>query len=124
MRFVILHAARIAGWLLGAVITVLSLVPPKLRPETAAPHNFEHFAIFFATGVAFGLGYSHSSRTVTAALVIFAGVIEIAQKLVPGRHARWSDFFVDAVALCVGVTMASFVGARTLQGSAPSAGTS
>lgn len=124
MRVFILHAARIASWCLSAVITVLSLVPPNLRPETAAPHSLEHFAIFFATGIAFGLGYSRRPGIVAVALVIFAGAIEIAQKLVPGRHARWSDFIVDALALCVGVAMASFVGARTLQRSAPSAGTS
>ena len=34
-------------------------------------------------------------------LVIFAGAIEIAQVLIPGRHARLSDFLVDAVSMCV-----------------------
>jgi VanZ family protein len=121
MRFFILHAARIVGWCLSAIITVLSLVPPKLRPETAAPHNLEHFAIFFAAAVAFGFGYNRRPGIVAVALVIFAGAIEIAQILVPGRHARWSDFVVDAVALCIGVAMGYFVGARTLQRSAPSA---
>ena len=96
---------------LAAIIAVLSLVPPQLRPETGASHNLEHFAIFFATGVAFGFGYSRRPVIVAIALVIFAGAIEIAQSFVPGRHARWSDFIVDAAALGVGVTMASFVGA-------------
>jgi VanZ family protein len=110
-----LKAARIIGWVLAVVITVLSLVPPQLRPETGAPHDVEHFALFFATAVAFGFGYSHKPVIVAVALVIFAGAIEVAQIFVPGRHARWSDFIVDAAALCVGVTMGSFVGARTLQ---------
>jgi VanZ family protein len=33
---------------------------------------------------------------------MFAGFVEIAQLFVPGRHARLSDFIVDALAMCVG----------------------
>jgi VanZ family protein len=110
-----LKAARITGWLLAAVIAVLSLVPPALRPETGAPHNLEHFAMFFVTAIAFGFGYNRRPIFTAVALVIFAGAIEIAQNFVPGRHARWSDFVVDAVALCIGTTMGSFIGVRTLQ---------
>jgi VanZ family protein len=35
--------------------------------------------------------------------VIFCGGIELAQLMIPGRHARLSDFFVDAAAICVGI---------------------
>lgn len=110
-----LNAARITAWFLAAVITVLSLVPPWLRPETGAPHDLEHFAIFFATGLAFGSGYSRRPLVTTIALVVFAAMIEVAQTFVPGRHARLSDFVVDALALCVSVVMASFFVTRTLQ---------
>ncbi len=108
MRFALLDAVRLAAWFLALVITVLSLVPPEFRPETGAPHDLEHFAIFAATGFAFGFGYSRR-RLVTVALVIFAGAIELAQTFVPGRHARLSDFIVDAVAMCVGIAAASIV---------------
>lgn len=108
IRFVLLKGARPAAWFLAVVITVLSLVPPEFRLETGAPHDLEHFAIFAATGFAFGLGYSRP-RLVMVALVIFAGAIELAQTFVPGRHARLSDFIVDAVAMCVAVAAASIV---------------
>jgi VanZ family protein len=36
-------------------------------------------------------------------LVIFAGTVEIAQLFVPGRHARLSDFIVDALAISAGL---------------------
>jgi VanZ family protein len=49
------------------------------------------------------------------ALVIFAGAIELAQTFVPGRHARLSDFIVDAVTMCVAVAAASIVAIRILQ---------
>jgi len=48
-------------------------------------------------------------------LVIFAGAVELAQTGVPGRHARLSDFIVDALAACVGVAIASILAARTLE---------
>ena len=48
--------SRFGGWLLALLITALSLVPPDFRPESGTPHHFEHFAIFCATGAAFGLG--------------------------------------------------------------------
>jgi VanZ family protein len=102
-----LSAARITAWLLTVVITVLSVVPPQLRPETGLPQDLEHFGIFFAAGLAFGFGYWREPIVVSIALILYAGVIEIAQIFVPGRHARLSDFIVDALALCAGVMMAS-----------------
>jgi VanZ family protein len=107
------YAARIVAWLLAAIITVLSLVPPELRPQTSAPHNIEHFAIFAAAGLAFGLGYSRRLAVVLPGLLTFAGAIELAQILVPGRHARLSDFIVDAVAMCGSAAVCS-IGARTI----------
>jgi VanZ family protein len=38
-------------------------------------------------------------------------VIEILQLYVPGRHARWIDFAVDAVAAVVGI----FVGTLAIR---------
>jgi VanZ family protein len=115
MRVLAAKAARITAWILAFAIVVLSIVPPGLRPETNMPHMFEHFAIFFATGAAFACGYGQRALEVAIALVAFAGLIEIAQIYVPGRHARVSDFIVDAAALCVGIALASLVGAKLQQ---------
>ena len=114
VRLFVINAFRIASWLLVVAIVVLSLVPASLRPETDVPHAFEHLAIFVATGIAFGIGYGRRPRLVTLWLVIFAGAVELAQFAVPGRHARLSDFIVDALAACIGLAMASFVAQRVL----------
>jgi VanZ family protein len=116
----IVVVARIAAWLLTAAIVMLSLVPAWLRPETDVPHDLEHFAIFFATGVAFGVGYSRRPKLVAAVLVIFAAAVELAQIVDPGRHARVSDFIVDALAACIGAALVFLVAARALEESAPS----
>ena len=108
-----LKATRISAWLLAAAIVVFSLVPPDLRPVTDVPHVLEHFVIFAAAGIAFGLGYGPRYSTAIA-LVIFAGAIEIAQLFVSGRHARLSDFIVDAFAACIG-SLASYVVAQKLE---------
>jgi len=93
---------RVFAWSLAVAIVVLSLVPPTLRPETALPHSVEHFGIFCATGLAFGLAYYARYLLLLPLLVIFAGGVETLQLIAPGRHARVSDFVVDALAACVG----------------------
>jgi VanZ family protein len=40
-------------------------------------------------------------------MTAFAGLIELAQLWAPDRHARLSDFVVDALAACAGVAIAS-----------------
>src|SRR6516162_3629086 len=94
-----------AAWLLAATIVVLSLGPPSVRPATGATHDLEHLLIFLATGIAFGLGYPRRVWLLTIALPTFAAAIEVAH----GRHARMSDFLVDAAASClrVGLSYAS-----------------
>jgi VanZ family protein len=99
--------SRIIAWVLVIVILTLSLVPHQLRPETGLPNNFEHAGIFAAAGAAFGLGYHRRPISLMIGLVIFAGVVEIAQILIPGRHARLSDFLVDATAMCAAVVAGS-----------------
>jgi len=100
---------RIVAWSLAATIVVLSLVPIELRPETIVPHVLEHGLIFAATGAAFGLGYETRRGILAIRLVIFAGAVEIAQLFAPGRHARLSDFLVDAVTICAGSIAGSLV---------------
>jgi VanZ family protein len=100
--------ARIIGWSLATAIVVLSVVPATLRPETGVPHNIEHFAIYWATGLAFALGYS-LTPLLAMALVIFSGAVEILQLSIPGRHARLSDFIVDALASVFGLITISLV---------------
>jgi VanZ family protein len=98
----LLHAS---AWLLALAIVVLSVVPPLHRPVTNASHGVEHLLIFLATGLAFGLSYPKRRGIAAVGLVTFAGAIELAQLFVPGRHARMSDFVIDAAAACIGVAL-------------------
>jgi VanZ family protein len=99
----LMQSARIVAWSLVAAIVVLSVVPPAFRPVTAAPHGFEHFLIYWAAGLAFGLGYERKHGLLAILLFIFCGSVEVVQLFVPGRHARLSDFIVDAGAMWTGL---------------------
>jgi VanZ family protein len=105
MRSGIRRVCQFAAWVLLLAITALSLVPSSLRPITILPHALEHFAIFFATGTAFAVGYPKKELLQLVTLIAFAGSIEFAQMWAPGRHARLSDFAIDASAACIGVAI-------------------
>ena len=99
---VVRRLSQLAAWILLVAIVVLSIVPAEERPVTPLPHDLEHFGIFVLTGAAFGFGYSRYALP-SVGLLVFTGAIEIIQKFIPGRHARLSDFMVDAVSICFGV---------------------
>src|SRR5262249_17392901 len=106
------NLALAAAWTMLAVIVVLSLVPASVRPTTIlVPHHLEHAAIFFLNGLAFGIAYLGYERWLNVGAIAFCAAIELAQLMVPGRHARVSDFLVDAVAACIGI----FAGPRLIR---------
>jgi VanZ family protein len=104
---------QVFAWSLAVIIVLLSIGPPSTRPVTGAGSNLEHLLIFLAMGAAFGLAYPRRFAVLPFAMLIFAGAIEIAQMMVPGRHARLSDFLTDATASCLGVGL-SFALTRLL----------
>ena len=101
---------QVIAWLLALAIVVLSLGPPSSRPVTGAGHDVEHLLIFLATGAAFGLGYARRYWLLAIALLAFAAAIEIAQIMVPGRHARLTDFLTDGTASCLGIGLSYVLG--------------
>jgi hypothetical protein len=103
------NIVRAVAWFVLVAIVVLSLVPPGVRPTTFLPHNVEHAGIFLFDGLAFGIAYFRLEWLVSTWAVIFCGGIELAQLMTPGRHARLSDFFVDAAAVCLGIFAGSIL---------------
>jgi VanZ family protein len=97
------------------IIIVLTIVPPLLRPATGTPHNFEHLAIFLVTGAAFGFGYPKRELIVYTSAVLFSAALEVSQLVIPGRHARFSDFLVDALSACAGIATASLLDSARVQ---------
>ena len=105
---------QVAAWAALSAIAVLTVVPPNLRPTTDAPHDIEHAAAFLITGILFGLAYAGRERILSVGAMAYCAMIEILQLYVPGRHARWIDFAVDALAAVFGIFVGAF-GGRTLR---------
>jgi len=101
--------SRLVAWLILVAIVLLTIVPAELRPTTPVPHDVEHAGIFFAEGIAFGIGYPRHDWLLSAAAILFCAAIELAQLAVPSRHARLSDFFVDTTASLGGILVASIL---------------
>jgi len=98
-------AAKVAGWLLLAVIVFLTLSAASYRPVTKVGHNLEHFLTHLVLGIFFGIGYARQWWLVALGLVALTAAVEFAQLFVPGRHARLKDFVIDARAVCLGVAI-------------------
>jgi hypothetical protein len=98
---------RIVAWLLTAAVTFATLGPPRYRPHSDLGQDGEHALAFVLVGLAFGFAYTRC-RLLTAGLaVVLIGVLELLQLWMPGRHARWEDFVVDALAACAGIAVAA-----------------
>ena len=99
----ITRLVRAMAWLYLAALVFLTLSSPSFRPETGIPHNLEHLAAFGVFGLLFSIGYRSRCLFVLLAGVSFTAVLEVLQVWVPGRHARWIDFAMDASGFCIGV---------------------
>ena len=98
---------RLLAWGLAAAVTFATLGPAKYRPHSDFGQNGEHALAFMLVGFAFGIAYRHNRRVTALIVVVVTGAIEVLQFWAPGRHARLSDFIVDALAACAGLAMAT-----------------
>ena len=98
---------RIFAWLLAAAVAFATLGPPGLRPHSEFSQNGEHALAFVLLGLAFGVAYTQRGLLTATMAVAMTGGIEILQFWAPGRHARLSDFIVDAAAACTGLAAAA-----------------
>jgi VanZ family protein len=100
---------RIFAWLLAAAATFATLGPAGYRPHSNLGHDGEHAAAFVLIGLAFGLAYPRHRLLTSAIAVVLTGMIEILQLWAPGRHARFEDFVVDALAALAGLAVAAAI---------------
>jgi VanZ like family len=107
LREMLIFAARLAAWLVLAMIVTMTLSPPVLRPTTAIAHEAEHVVIFAAAGLAFGIGYVRWPWFLYISTVSFCAILEVAQLFVTGRHARLSDLVLNTIAATVGILAGS-----------------
>jgi VanZ family protein len=94
---------RLAAWLSALGLVVASWTPADYMIRTFARGSFEHVGAYFITTLLFLFAYRRWSPFTTGlALGIYAGILEVGQLYVPGRHSQIEDF----AASCIGVTLA------------------
>src|SRR3954469_15318440 len=97
---------RLFAWGLAAAIAYATLGPATQRPHSNLGQNGEHAFAFVLLGLAFGLAYARAPGRTAVLVIAYTGLIEVLQFLAPGRHARLTDFVVDALAACTGLATA------------------
>jgi VanZ family protein len=100
---------RIIAWLLTAAVTFATLGPARLRPHSELGQDGEHALAFVLVGLAFGLAYPQRRLLTAGIAVVLIGVLELLQLWMPGRHARFEDFVVDALAAWAGIFVAAML---------------
>lgn len=98
---------RLVSWLLAAAVTFVTLGPENVRPHPVLGQQGDHALAFLLVGIFFGLAYPQQRWTVSTVAVALIGLLEIMQLWVPGRHARFEDFVVDALSACVGFALSA-----------------
>lgn len=112
------RGVRVAAWGCVVLLAMLSLLPGQEMVRTGFGGRYEHLVAYAGTAFFVGLAYGRAAGLVKsgAGLVAYAGALEMAQTLAPGRHAAIGDFLAGAAGVLVGLALA--LGARSLRRSA------
>jgi VanZ family protein len=98
--------ARLLRWATWCVIVlaILSLTPGDEMVRTGAPSELEHFAAYAGAAFIATLGYQRrvSRLQIAALLIVCAGLLELAQFWIPGRHSQAVDFAFSAAGVMAG----------------------
>lgn len=94
-------------WLALIAITLLALSP---RPPAVADLGWDklnHLAAFALLGLLARLAWpAQRLARWLLGLLVYGGLLEIAQGLTPNRQAEWADLLADALGLLVALALA------------------
>ena len=96
---------RILFWLTILLVVFSTLSPIDWRPESGLPPRVERFGAFLVISLLWTLGFPRHRWAGLAALVGLAGLLEVMQTLVPGRHGRLHDAEVKALGVAAGAAL-------------------
>jgi VanZ family protein len=106
--FPIILVLRIGGGICTLLLAVLSLLPAEEMVRTRLSGHIEHAMAYAATTLLLRLGYGHWGwLRPTAALVCYAGALELMQHFSPGRHPGVDDWIASSMGVVLGSAAAS-----------------
>ena len=98
---------RWATWACVVALAVLSLTPGDEMVRTGAPGVLEHFVAYAGAACIAMLGYGRrvTPLPIAALLIAYAGLLELGQLWIPGRHSAVVDFGFSAAGVVAGVVI-------------------
>ena len=102
----VVWVARRAAWICVLVLAVLSWTPGDEMIRTGTPGDLEHVAAYLITGGIVAVSYGSQVGYWLSALLLcaWAGVLEMGQFWVPGRHAQLIDFAASSLGTILGIS--------------------
>ena len=91
-----------------ATITFVTLSPARMRPHVAEP-SIERAIAFFVLGLSFGASFPEWPWITLAGVVSAAIVLELLQRLAPGRHGEIADAAQKAAGGVLGWGIAALI---------------
>jgi len=86
------------------LLAVLSLLPADTIARIRISPRSEHVAAYAVTAIACGFAFGRGRHlpVLYLLLVLYAGGLEAAQTLSPGRHSALVDFFASSLGIALG----------------------
>ena len=104
MRVDLAKLFHVAAWTCLVLLAVLSWLPAEAMIRTGINGRIEHFIAYMGTMLVVGAAYGIrlGLLRLTAMLIAYAGVLELGQIYVPGRHSSVFDFAASASGVVIG----------------------
>lgn len=100
---------RAFAWAIIFGLAVASLAPADVIIRTGFSEKLEHIVAYLIGTASVVLAYSRVKPSIIGGLVLlYAGLLEIGQQFVPGRHSQLSDFGASALGILAGLLFATW----------------
>jgi VanZ family protein len=98
---------RLSAWGCVGLIAVLSLLPAQEMVRTSLGGHVEHATAYAGTAALLRLSYPTRWKQIAAALVIYAGLLELLQNFSPDRHPTVADWLSSSTGALTGIAVIS-----------------
>jgi hypothetical protein len=104
------HLFRVLTWAGIVALALLSWTPGDYMIRTGADGHMEHVGAYVLASANAALGYGRGRGYVLigAAYCLYAGLLELGQIVIPGRHAGFDDFAASSIGALLGVSLIWF----------------
>jgi VanZ family protein len=99
-------ALRFIAWVCVIGLAVASWTPGQEMVRTGFNTRLEHMAAYLIAGIAFIIAYPRRPTwSIAAVLCAYAGILELGQMYIPGRHSALLDWLASSSGvLCAWLT--------------------